>query len=109
MEGKFNGSPFGDWSSLCQSLCFTFWSAHGLTLGGGVVTAVGVHPAWRCTSHRGVLPVGLGDGINDCHDAVILQKEGPFYFSLGYFRRSKLLFSKKYGFVQLDTAGYASN
>ena len=29
---------------------------------------VSVHPARRCTSPLGVVPVGLGDGVGDCHD-----------------------------------------
>ena len=30
---------------------------------------VSVHPARRRTSPLGVEPVGLGDGVGDCHDA----------------------------------------
>ena len=40
-----NGFPFGDWSSFCQSLCFSFWLTLGFTIGRG-----DVHPTWRCTS-----------------------------------------------------------
>ena len=60
-------------SSFCQSLCFSFWLALGFTMGGGIVTVVDVHPTWRCTSLRGVVPIGLGDGVGDCHDAAVLQ------------------------------------
>ena len=38
-----------------------------------------------------VLPVGLGDGVGDCHDAAIFQ-EGLFLFPLDYFRESELCF-----------------
>ena len=43
----------------------------GLTLGGGVVTVVGVLPVQRCSFLCGILPVGLGDGVRDCHHAAI--------------------------------------
>ena len=78
--GKINGSLFGDWSSSCQSLCFSFWLALGSAIGGGIVTVVGVHPTH--TSPHGVVPVGLGDGVGDCHDAAILQRAGLFIFPL---------------------------
>ena len=29
---------------------------------------VSVYPAHWCTSPLGVVPVGLGDGVGDCHD-----------------------------------------
>ena len=44
-------------------------------LGGGIVTVVSVHPARRCTSPLGVVLVGLGDGVGDCHDVANLPKE----------------------------------
>ena len=34
VKGKINGSLLGDWSSFCYSLCLSFWSALGFTLGG---------------------------------------------------------------------------
>ena len=34
------------------------WSAPGFTLGGGIVTVISVHPARRCMSILGVVPVG---------------------------------------------------
>ena len=42
--------------------------APGFTFGGGIVTVVSVYPAQRCTSPLGVVPVGLRDGVGDCHD-----------------------------------------
>ena len=68
----------GVWSSFCQSLCSSSWLTLGLTLGGGFVTVVNVHPTWRRTSPRGVVPVGLGEGAGDSYDAAVLQKEGLF-------------------------------
>ena len=70
-KGKINGSPFGDWSSFCQSWIHT---------GRGNVAVVSVHPARRCTSNHGVVPVGLGDGVGDCHDAADLSRE-PLFLS----------------------------
>ena len=45
---------------------------------GGIITVVGVHPAQRCTSPLGVVLVGPGDGVGDCHDTADLQREGLF-------------------------------
>ena len=53
-----------------------------LKLGGGIVTVVSVHPAQRRTSPLGVVPVGLGEGVGDCHDAAYLQRRGLFFNSL---------------------------
>ena len=39
----------------------------------------------------GVVPVGLGDGVGDRHDAAVLQQEGLF-ISLNYFWESRLYF-----------------
>ena len=100
----------GDWSSFCHSLCLSFWLTLGFTIGGGVVTVAGVHPARRSTSPRGVLPDGLGDGVGGCHDAAIFQKEGLFYFPLVHFRRCKLcFFLKEYGLLFLYAVEYDSN
>ena len=41
-----------------------------------------VHPAHRCTSPLGVVPVGLGDGFGHCRGAASFPKNGPF-ISLG--------------------------
>ena len=35
---------------------------------------VSVHPARWCTSPLGVVPVGLGDGVGDCHDVANLPR-----------------------------------
>ena len=82
-EGENRWISFWDWSSFCQSLCFSFWLSLGFTMGGGFVTVVDVHPTWRCT--RGVVPVGLEDDVGDCHDAANLQRKGlsvsPLYIS----------------------------
>ena len=77
-KGKINGFR-------CHSLCFSFWFALGFTTGRSMVTVVGVHPTWRCTSPRGVVPVGLGDGVGDCHDADALQGDGLFISPLYFF------------------------
>ena len=60
--------------------------ALGFTSGGSIVTVVSVHPARRRTSPLGVVPVGLGDGVGDCHDVANSSKSGflfPFWFILG--------------------------
>ena len=44
---------------------------------------VSVYPARRCISPLGVVLVGLGDGVGDCHDVAILEKclfLFPLYF-----------------------------
>ena len=44
-------------------------------IGRAQCTVVGVYPARRCTSPLGVVPVGLGGGVCDCHDvANFLEK-----------------------------------
>ena len=35
---------------------------------------VSVYPARRCTSPLGVVPVGSGDGVGDCHDVANLPR-----------------------------------
>ena len=61
--------------------CLSFWSALGFTLGGGIVTVVSVYPARRRTSLLRVVPVGLGDGVGDCHDvANLLKNKVSFHF-----------------------------
>ena len=56
--GEINGSFLGVRSSLCQSLCFSFWLTLGFTIGKGIVTVVFVHPTLSFTSLCGVVPVG---------------------------------------------------
>ena len=41
---------------------------------------VSVHPAQRRTSPLGVVQVGSGDGVGDCHDAANLPRVGLFIF-----------------------------
>ena len=41
-----------------------------------------VHPAHRCTSPLGVVPVGWEVGVGHCRDATIFPENGPF-ISLG--------------------------
>ena len=70
---------------------------------------ISVHPTWRGTSPRGVVPVGLGDGVGHCHDAANLPKE-LFFCPLVFFSEQKtLLFFLEFGFLFLFTAGYASS
>ena len=56
--------------------------------GRGIVTVVSAHPARRCTSPRGVVSVGLGDGVGDCHDVANLPGTGlfisPLFFLVGF-------------------------
>ena len=61
---------------------------------GGIVTVVDVHPARRCISLWGVVPVGLGDGVGDCHDAALRQRRGLFYFPFNLSKGEKLCFIK---------------
>ena len=66
--GKINSSSWG-LVLLLLILVSVLLVSTWITLGGGIVTVVSVHPARRCTSLLGVVPVGSGDGVGDCHDA----------------------------------------
>ena len=50
----------------------------------------------RCTSPFGVVPVGSGDGVGDCHDAADLSNECLFIFPLCIF----FFWRKLYSFFQ---------
>ena len=91
-KGKIFGHLSGDWSSFCQSLCLSCWLALGFTSGGGIVTVVSVHPAQRCTSPLGVVPVGSGDGVGDCHEAANLLEKRPFISPQFLFCGKTMLF-----------------
>ena len=43
-----------------------------------------VHPAHRCTSPLGVVPVGQGDDVGLCRGAASFPENGSF-ISLGFF------------------------
>ena len=71
---------------------------------------VSVHPARRRTSPRGVVPVGLGDGVGHCHDVVSHPGKCLFYFPFVSFRVRKLYsFSKRMVFLFGFSAEYASS
>ena len=55
---------------------------------------VSVYPARRCTSPLGVVPVGSGDGVGDCHDVANLSRVCLF-ISLFIF-----IWDKPYSFFQ---------
>ena len=58
-----------------------------------------VHPAHRCTSPLGVVPVGWGDGVGHCRDAASFPENGPL-ISLGFLSGAKLcLFFRSMVFV----------
>ena len=57
---------------------------------------VSVYPARRCTSPLGVVFVGLGDGVGDCHDVA------SFYFSSASFLENKL-----YSFSESMVTGFS--
>ena len=86
-QGKINGSFLWFRSSFCHSLFFSIWLALGFVKGGGLVTVVGVHPTWRCTSPGGVLPVGLGEGVGLCHDVANLPRVCLFISPLVFWWR----------------------
>ena len=67
-----------DWSSFCQSLCFSSQE-------GEASSVVGIRPTWWCTSPRGVVPVGLGDGAGHCHDVANLPRVRLFMSLLYLF------------------------
>ena len=99
-KGKINCPLLGDWSSFFNPGDCFFWSAPGFTLGGGIVTVVSVHPARRCTSPLGFVPVGLEDGVGHCHDVANLPRVRlvlfPFYI---FFREKTLLFFPRVWFL----------
>ena len=85
-EGKINGPPFGGLVLLLSIFVFYLlvntWIRNGRggrEGGGSIVTVIGVHTTWRCTSPRGVVSVGSGNGVDDCHDTAALRGEGLFY------------------------------
>ena len=100
--GKINGPPLGDWSSFLLILVFVL-------LVGALInirrrhrhTVVSVHPARWCTSPLGVVPVGSGDGVGDCHDVAILPRVRLF-ISLVYF----LVGNKIYSFFKSIVFGF---
>ena len=58
-----------------------------------------VHPAHRCTSPLGVVPVGWGDGVGLCRGAASFPENGSF-ISLGFFLGDKLcLFFRSMAFM----------
>ena len=70
---------WGDGPPFLDLGCAFVGSTLGLILGGGVATAVGVHPTWCCTPPLGVLHAGLGrEGVGDCRGAVVDQRDAPF-------------------------------
>ena len=79
---------------------------HRFTMGGGIVTGVIVHPARRCTSPLGVVPVGSGDGVGDCHDVANFQGKCLLFPFISFGGKS-MLFLQGYGFLFLYTAEYA--
>ena len=60
-------------------------------MGGGVATAVGVHPTQCCAPLHGVLHAGLGEGVGNCRGTVVTQNVAPFG-SLEGFVRGKIMF-----------------
>ena len=60
---------------------------------------VSVHPARRCTSLLGVVPVGLGDGVGHCHDVanilvkwLVISFLFLFWEKLYFFSQGKVSF-----------------
>ena len=48
----------------------------------------------RCTSPPGVVPVGSGDGVGDCHDVANLQKERLLFPFVSFWVEKLDSFSK---------------
>ena len=72
---------------------------------------VSVHPARRCSSPLGVVPVGLGDGVGDCRDVANVPKEClsiPPFISF-FFWKNLCSFCKGMVSYFLCTAEYASS
>ena len=68
-DSRWLGEGENKWSSswgcvlLLLILVFALLVSTWIHIRRGVVTEGSAHPAWRCTSPRGVVPVGLGDGV----------------------------------------------
>ena len=87
-EGENKWSSFWGLVLLLLILVFALLVSTWIhTSGGCIVTAVSVHPARRYTSPLGVVPVGSGDGVGDCHDVANLRRErlfvSPWYLFFG--------------------------
>ena len=53
---------------------------------------ISVHPARWCTSPLGVVPVGLGSGVGDCHDVANFPEQWLFYSLVFHLFERKLYF-----------------
>ena len=53
---------------------------------------VSVYLARRCTSPLGVVPIGLGDGVGDCHDVANFLEKCLFISLVFHFWEKTLLF-----------------
>ena len=78
--GKINGPLFVGFVLLLLILVSVLLFSTWIYIRRGIVTVVSAHPARRCTSPLGVVPVGLGDGVGDCHDVANLPRKRSFYF-----------------------------
>ena len=68
-----------------------------------------VHPAHRCTSPLGVVPVGWEDGVGHCRDAASFPENGPLISLELFSGEQNYPFFQGYGFYLGLTAGYASS
>ena len=75
----------------------------------GIVTVVSVYPARRCTSPLGVVPVGLGEGVGDCHDVANLPRVRLFISLVYLFGGTNYILFSRVWFLFFFSAGYASS
>ena len=79
-SSRWLGEGENIWSSswglvlLLKILVSVLFVSTWIHLGVGIVKVVNVYPARRCTSLLGVVPVGSGDGVGDCHDVASLPR-----------------------------------
>ena len=70
---------------------------------------VSVYPARRRTSTLGVVPVGLGDGVGDCHDVASFLEKCIFISLFYLFGRTNFSLFSGVSFLFFITAGYAGS
>ena len=106
-EGENKWTSFGGLVLLLSILVSFLLVSTWIRIWSGIVTVVGVHPAQRCTSPYGIVPVGSGDGVGDCHDVADLHRERLFISLFIFFKGKTMLFFREYGLFSVHAAEYA--
>ena len=89
--GIINGRLFGRSVLLLLILVSVLLVSTWIHIRRGIVTVVSVHPARRCASPPGVVPVGLGTALATVTTSPIFQRRA-FFLLLVLSRRGTMLF-----------------